>query len=66
MQFLNVANYSPCIYFLIDHVIKCFPGATTSSVKASIAQKCKDERKAEAKRRKNAKGCSNLVNMFIF
>lgn len=51
---MSFANYSPCIYFLIAHVIKRFPGATASSVKAAMAQKCKDERNAEAKRRKNA------------
>ena len=54
MQYLEIANYRIYTYFLIDHVIKRFPGATASSVKPAMAQKCKDERNAEAKRRKNA------------
>jgi hypothetical protein len=31
-----------------------FAGATTSSVKAAMAQKCKDKRNADTKRRKIA------------
>jgi hypothetical protein len=35
-------------------VTKRFAGATASSVKAAMAQKCKDKRNADAKRRKIA------------
>jgi hypothetical protein len=40
--------------FLIAHVTKRFAGATASSVKAAMGQKCKDKRNADTKRRKIA------------
>jgi hypothetical protein len=44
------------LYFLsyIAHVTKRFPESKASSVKAAMAQKCKDERIAGVKRRKIA------------
>jgi hypothetical protein len=45
------------LYFLsyIAHVTKRFAGATASSVKAAMAQKCKDKRNADTKRTLNCK-----------
>jgi hypothetical protein len=43
------------LYFLfIAHVTERFAGATASSVKTARAQKCKDKRNADTKRRKIA------------
>jgi hypothetical protein len=46
-------------------VTKRFAGATASSVKAAMAQKCKDKRNADTKRRKIAEERFELLSFFL-